>query len=291
MNEKAINKTMQLLDLYSTQAALIVSELNSLILYCRENGLRISSWYGRFDLTGKENSSERINRGYGYRPIEGAVDDRNFPWFLYWEIVWVTINAAFNKGEKVLDLGGSSSLFSYYLASKGFNVTTVDLNSALVDNANSVAKITGWNLRNFIMDMKELNFNEQFNHITSICVYEHIPMYERVAINSRIKELLLPNGRFSITFDYRNPARCAKISTPQDVYEQFVRPSGLSIRGNKDFLDTKESFLLHPFYHPRSSLKHKIAQVLHGSFSIWDIFRPKKENDYTFGSLFMQKCL
>ena len=45
----------------------------------------------------------------------------------------MTMNAEFSKGQKVLDLGGSSSLFSYYLASKGLDVTTVDLQENLVE--------------------------------------------------------------------------------------------------------------------------------------------------------------
>jgi len=67
-------------------------------------------------------------------------------------------------------LGGSSSLFSYYLASKKLEVTTVDLQKNLVENANQVAQQMGWKLNNFVMDMRNLDFDSQFDHITSICV-------------------------------------------------------------------------------------------------------------------------
>ncbi len=284
-----INKTMERSDLDSSRAREIVAELGDLIRKLNDKGLRISSWYGRFDLTGEKTSPEVMNRGYGYESIEGAVDDRNFPWFLYWEIAWVTMNAGFAKGERVLDLGGSSSLFSYYLSSMGLDVTTVDLQEHLVENANVVAQQTGWTLTNHVMNMNDMKFSSQFDHVTSLCVYEHIPMYERIEINRAIANLLVPGGRFSITFDYKNPSRFARIGTPRDVYAQFVEPSGLRLRGNQVFLDTSECYLLHPFYHSQTSWKYKLKQVWAGHFRPWEAFGSKQANDYTFGALFQEK--
>ncbi len=277
-------------DLESPEAQEIIRELNELIIALKRRGLKISSWYGCFELTGEKNSPEWLNRGYHYAPVKNAADDINFPWFLYWEIVWVVLNAEFTRGQKVIDLGGSSSLFSYYLASKGIEVTTVELQKELVDNANRVADEMGWKLDNCVQDMRMLDFDTRFDHITSICVYEHIPMYDRVEINRNIKKLLVPGGRFSITFDYRNPSMFARINTPDNVYEQFVKPSGLRLRGNEPFWDTGRSYLLHPFYHPAVSWKEKIRSIKKGHFKPWELFRTRKHNDYTFGALFMEKA-
>jgi 2-polyprenyl-3-methyl-5-hydroxy-6-metoxy-1,4-benzoquinol methylase len=287
-NEKVINKTMEPSDLESDRAREIIAELNDLIIELKRKNLKISSWYGNFELTGKKDTAERINRGYNYRPIEQAVDDRNFPWFLYWEIVWVVMNAEFIKGQRVLDLGGSSSLFSYYLASKGLDVTTIDLQKQLVENANQVAHQTSWKLKNYLMDMRKLDFDSHFDHITSICVYEHVPMQHRLKINKLIKKMLLPHGRFSITFDYRNPSCLVKINTPHDVYEQFAKPSGLVVRGNQNFYDSHHSFLLHPFYYLGTSWISRLSAVMRGHFGLWECFKPKNTNDYTFGALFQE---
>ncbi len=288
-DQQVINKTMDLEDLKSDQALVIAGELNSLIEKLRAKNLKISSWYGSFDLTGDINSTEWINRGYGYRSNEGAADDRNFPWFLYWEIVWVISNNKFSSKHRILDLGGSSSLFSYYLASKGVDVTTIDLNRELVDNANFVGNQMGWNLKNYVMDMRELTFDSEFDHITSVCVYEHIPMYDRVTINKKVKDLLVEGGKFSITFDYRNPSLLAQISSAQAVYEQFVKPSGLKMRGNIDFIDNGKNYLLHPFYYKRRLWKTKVICIRRRQFSLWEFLRTKDTNDYTFGALFLEK--
>lgn len=280
---------MDLEDLKSERALQIMEELNELINMLRSKNLKISSWYGSFNLSGHPQSNERINRGYGYQSLEGAADDKNFPWFLYWEIVWVVLNNDFKQGQEVLDLGGSSSLFSYYLASKGINVSTIDLQKELVDNANHVAKQMNWNLKNQVMDMRELNFNSKFNHITSICVFEHIPMYDRVIVNEKIKDLLIEGGKFSITFDYRNPSKCAQINTPQDVYNQFVKPSGLKIRGNKEFVDNGKNYLLHPFYYKKRLWNYKRISIQKGHFKPRDFFKTKNTNDYSFGALFLER--
>ncbi len=288
-NQRIINKTMDLEDLKSPEASTTVDELNSLIRNLGARNMRISSWYGRLELSGKPCSPERVNRGYGYKNIEGALDDNNFPWFLYWEIVWVVLNNQFLPEHKVLDLGGSSSLFSYYLASKGIEVVTIDLNKHLVDNANLVAREMGWNLRNHVMDMRELSFDSKFDHITSICVYEHIPICDRVTINRRIKDLLVEGGKFSITFDYRNPSRSARIGSPKDVYKQFVESSGLRVRGNSDFVDNGKNSLLPPFYYKKRLWIYKAIQIARGHFRPWEFLETKATNDYTFGALFMGK--
>ncbi|MFX0202641.1 MAG: class I SAM-dependent methyltransferase [Candidatus Hodarchaeota archaeon] len=290
MNKNSmINKSMDLEDLKSDKAKTIIKSLNHLVKNLREKNLKISSWYGRFNLSGNPDSFERINRGYDYIGLEEATDDKNFPWFLYWEIVWVDLINEFSSQHKILDLGGSSSLFSYYLASKGIDVTTVDLQENLVENANTVANQMNWNLKNYVMDMRNLKFNSKFDHITSICVYEHIPLYDRVEINKKIKELLIYKGKFSITFDYRNPSKFTRINSPSDVLEQFVKPSGLFIRGNKEFFDNGKSYLLHPFYYTNISWKYKIRAIMKKQFSPCEFFRTKQKNDYTFGALFLEK--
>ena len=293
--QKVINKTMDFDDLKSNKAQTISNELNALIKTLRANNLKISSWYGEFDLTGDPDTFDMINRGFGYKSIKGSVDDINFPWFLYWEIIWVVLNNNFSNKHSVLDLGGSSSLFSYYLASKGVNIITTDLQKDLVDNANIVAKQMGWNLKNYVMDMRELNFDSRFDHITSICVFEHIPMYERVAINKKIKDLLVEGGKFSITFDYRNPHGSAKINSPKNVYEQFVKSSGLKVRCNDNFSDTGKNYMLQPFYSRTFNKKrrlwiwkYKIISILKRDYKLREFFKFKDINDYTFGALFLE---
>ena len=276
-------------DLESPAAREIRDDLNGLIRRLKRDGLRASSWYGRFDVS--EDPFQWINRGYGYEPLPDAADDPNYPWFLYWEIAWLVANNEFRPGDRLLDLGGSSSLYSYYMASKGLEVTTIDLLAPLVENADRVASRTGWSLTNHVMDMRNITLDGPFDHITSVCVFEHIPVSGRARISSRIRDLLRDGGSFSITFDYLNPSRAARISSPEDLVTQFVEPSGLALRGNRQFLDNGERYLLAPFFHPRAWRRGwKLLMLLRREFGPRDLFRVKRSNDYTFGALFMRKA-
>lgn len=284
---------MDIDDLKSNDALKIMTELNLLIKELQVQDLKISSWYGSFNLSGDPSSFERINRGYNYQKFQNTVDDNNFPWFLYWEIVWVYLNNSITHDMKILDLGGSSSLFSYFLANKGYDVTTIDIQNSLVKNANEVSEQMGWNLKNYVMDMRNIELQSNFDHITSICVYEHIPLSYRIEINKKVKKLLTENGKFSITFDFRNPSNLANINSSDAVYNQFVRPSGLKIRGNQVFFDNGKNYLLDPFYYNNYSVRDfidtKLKGVRSGNFNVSDILKIKDNNDYTFGALFLEK--
>jgi 2-polyprenyl-3-methyl-5-hydroxy-6-metoxy-1,4-benzoquinol methylase len=285
-----LNKTMDREDLAAPEARRIVAELNELVHDLRRRGLRASSWYGSFELSDRDRVLERANRGFGYVPLEGAADDGNFPWFLYWEIAWLVMNNEFRPGDRLLDLGGSSSLFSYWVAARGLEVVTVDLNAELVENANEVAARTGWNLTNLVMDMRDLELSTRFDHVTSVCVFEHLPLSGRIEVTTRIAELLTEGGSFSITFDYLNPSRLARISSREAVHEQFVLPSGLRTRGNRDFHDNGKRYLLHPFFHPRAWRQGwKLEYLRTRQLGIRDLATVKRENDYTFGALFLER--
>jgi hypothetical protein len=141
------------------------------------------------------------------------------------------------------------------------------------------------------MDMRNLELEGGFDHATSICVIEHIPVSNRVEISARMGELLRPGGTLSLTFDYLNPARLAQIDSHEDVDEQLVRPSGLSVRGNRRFHDNGKRYLLSPFHHPAAWWRGwKLRQIRKRRFRLRDLPRTHLRSDYTFGALFLEKA-
>jgi SAM-dependent methyltransferase len=276
-------------DLDAPAARVVADELNDLIEDLAARGLRISSWYGAFELSDDPGSWERVNRGYGYTPLGGAADDRLFPWFLYWEIAWLVTNNRFEAGQRLLDLGGCSSLFSLYMASKGLEVTAIDLDDDLVANGNRLAAATGWRLRNLRQDIATLELEGTFDHVTSVCVFEHLPVSTRVRAGDQVRRLLRPGGTFSMTFDYGNPSRLAAIDSPDDVEEQFARPSGLRVRGNARFVDNGKRYLLHPAHHPSAAGSGwQELSVELGQFEPAAARQVSRSNEYTFGALFLE---
>lgn len=286
---KVINKTMDRRDLDRPDTRSIVREVNALAAELERRDLRASTWYGSLELP-QPWEWEQVNRGYGYEPLDGAADDARWPWFLYWEIAWLALNTEFVRGQRVLDLGGSSSLFSYFLAARGLSVVAVDLDPELVSNGNRTASHLEWDLENVVMDIRRLDLPGQFDHVTSVCVYEHVPVSDRIEVSTQIRQLLKEGGTFSITFDYGNPSRRARLSSSEDVEKQVIEPSGLAVRGNRSFHDNRERYLLHPFFHP-TAYRHgwKLDGLRRRHFGLRDLARVKRRNDYTFGALFLER--
>jgi hypothetical protein len=285
-----LNKTMDRADLDDAHGRAVCRELNELVRFLDERDLAASSWYGSIELPDDLVTYERANRGYGYTPLPEAADDARFPWFLYWEIAWLTRHVELRAGQRLLDVGGSSSLFSFLAASRGLDVVTVDLQELLVLNAEAVAAATSWQLDNHVMDMRSLELEGQFDHITAVCVFEHIPLSDRLEVTAALRELLAPGGTFSLTFDYANPSRLARIGSPADVHEQFVAPSGLTPRGNATFFDNGLRYLLHPFHHPRAREEGWADLcIAQGQFRPEEAGDVREENEYTFGALFLER--
>lgn len=271
-----VNKTMDRSDLFTYDAIQVTKEINNLITVLNSKDLHMSSWFGTLPgevdrelrqdelknvmkiakLIGINNLNGMETRGKEYEPIEGFIDEINYPWYLYWEIIWVLKNGPkLNHEMKILDAGGTSSLFSCYLASKGFDIYSVEICNKLVENGNKIAKKMGWNMIALNMDMQKLEFeDEYFDHAYSICVFEHLEYEAKQKAINEIARCIKPKGTLSITFDYKNPApfimECGmdnreinKISSQEDIVRGFLSNDQFELVGNQEFFDNGLKYL------------------------------------------------
>ena len=278
--KKIINKTMDREDLLTVEAKPIIKKINNLIESLYAKNLYMTSWFGtlpkreriEFNRTGIKNLTKMImrrvevkemvgisNRGADYKPLASAIDDGRIPWFLYWEIFWVLKNGPkIEKNMSILDAGGTSSLFTCFLASIGVEVHSVDINKTLVLNGNKITKAMDWNMFSYEMNMRKLDFcDESFDHAYSICVFEHLDFEIKQAALSEIARCLKPNGILSITFDYKNPAPAIvgfgpntskknQLSNKEDIKRNFLDNKYFDLLGNQDFYDNGKTYLVHP---------------------------------------------
>jgi len=248
-----------------------------------------SSWYGRID--GWPSAWEHVNRGEAYEPLPGNPDEIRVPWFLLWQIAWIIAHTPLRSGGRVLDMGGAGSLFSCYLASRGSDVHSIDLDERLCRLGERTAQTMGWRVSTRRMDMRRLDYPDGFfDHVFSVCVFEHLPVSGRIQCNEEVARVLRPGGTAAFTFDYSDPQSFGRIDSPEDVERQFVGPSGLAVRGNARFLDAGERQLEPPqcFGFGRfSRWTAKLRAMLTGSLSRERLAAGR--TSYTIGALFLEK--
>lgn len=273
------NRSMDRDDLFAPEALSTVQAIHQLIRDMYAKGVSMTSWYGSIE---KPNTGVGMdNRGPSYQPLPDAVDDERIPWFLYWEIESIvrSFKGKLRPGVRVLDAGGTSSLFSFYLASLGCEVHSIDINPSLIKNSNQVAKKMGWNLHAYSMDVSRMEFKEGFfDHCFSICVFEHLDFYLKQRAFVEFHRTMKPGGWVGITFDYNNPAPFVfdcmafddryrnQLDSPERVKQVFTAGGLFELAGNPEFIDNGKRYLSPPIE----------AKV-------------KNPRDYSFGSLVLQR--
>lgn len=287
---KTINKSMDLKDLETKKGKQTIEELKQLIKEYESKGCKISSWYGESEPSEGGIKFGEANKGYDYKPILEERLDIKYPNFLLWEIHWVYTNLNFKKGDVVLDIGGACSLFSFYLASKGMKVIAIDLNPKIVEEANRIANIMNVDYTAICSDAEDflLNTKEKFDFITSICVFEHIEINKRKRIVKNLHNCLKKDGKIAFTFDYKNPSRFIKIDNVEDIEAHFLCSDKLVMLENQKFYDNNTNYLVSLFYRKPILWRWKLRLILNGEFKIWEYFKTKNYNDYTFGAIFLE---
>ena len=165
-----------------------------------------------------------------------------------WENAWVIHHSGVKSGNRVLDIGGASTTFSFYLASIGCDIAVVDNdwnNCGTIYNTNYVAKKMGWMLKAYDRDIvKPLPFRDNyFDYVFSICVLEHLSSSLRRFVMKEIGRVLKPSGIVGFSIDYFHNRKVLltdkglRFAYRDKLERDVIRPSGLSVYGNKEFID------------------------------------------------------
>lgn len=214
-----INKTLDLTDVEKTEYRAVCDKIEKVIADLDSRGLKYTTYQAEF------------STGWG----EGNI------WFKrkLWEMSHIAVNSGVRKGHRVLDCGGASSIFSFFLASNGCFVETVDIDwrgHGIVENANKVAREMGWKMHNLAGDMTKLAYkDETFDRIFTICVLEHLDNDSQIKAVKEMARVLKPGGIMGLTFDYGPSAPGSRYAGVGEINERIVKPSGLSVMGNPEY--------------------------------------------------------
>lgn len=102
-----------------------------------------------------------------------------------------------NQGDKILDLGCGSGRDSLYFIKKGYNVIAVDYAEELIKMATKLL-----NKEVLHMDMRDLDFNEEFDGIWACASILHINRDDIEKVIGNCEKSLKDNGIFYLSFKY-----------------------------------------------------------------------------------------
>ncbi|MFA5038995.1 MAG: class I SAM-dependent methyltransferase [Candidatus Omnitrophota bacterium] len=173
-----------------------------------------------------------------------------------WENTFVLAHACPGPADTVLDLGGASTLFSFYLASLGCQTHVLDYDVGhygLIYNARHVSRAMDWNMRVYNRDLaRPLPFSrDTFDKVYCICVLEHLSPQVRRRTMGEIARVLKPGGMAALTFDFNAQRKDPwtdqglRFGHKEALARDILEPSGLKIFGNEILKDDcpREFFL------------------------------------------------
>ena len=173
-----------------------------------------------------------------------------------WENAWVICHSQVQPKETVLDLGGASTLLSFYLASMKCRVRIIDNdwgNCGIIYNTHYVARKMNWDIQAYTRDLSQtLPFKDNFfDRVFSICVLEHLSCQVRRSMMREVGRVLKDGGISALTFDY-GPDRNGLLSDKglrfafrDKIERDIIQPSGLKVLGNLEWIDliSQKSFV------------------------------------------------
>ncbi len=167
---------------------------------------------------------------------------------------------------RVMDFGGGATLPVFYLANRGCEVLSLDIDASLAEATGGVAgRRPGWRLRASTHDLTQSPPPEEwgrFDAVISFSVLEHLAGPHQQLALERLGTLVKPGGVLALTFDFGPEAPMANALRTLAEVEQLVAASRLVYLDGQPFADTGERFALDK-RHP--------------------------DRRFTFGSLFLRK--
>lgn len=142
----------------------------------------------------------------------------------HWRLYWQQINLVLKelqKGDILLEIGPGSGFVTNYLRSKGFHVTTLD-----IDEQKSP---------DILANIVEYTYPDKYDHILAFEVFEHIPFDKFADILPKLRKTVRKNLFFSVPRNY-------KIWFSIDLIIPFFRNVSFTIKAKRRKIITGNHF-------------------------------------------------
>jgi SAM-dependent methyltransferase len=136
------------------------------------------------------NSGEQVEDGVSYKYSSNWIHqlESEDHWRSYWRQADL-LNSVLQKGDTILEIGPGTGFISNYLKSRGYQVTTLD-----IDEAKSPDIVT---------NIVKYEFPDPYDYILAFEVFEHIPFQKFVDILPRLRNATRKGLVLSVPRNYR----------------------------------------------------------------------------------------
>lgn len=235
MNSKIVNRGVTIEDLEKPEWKDIVLEMHSMMKV----------------------PSEKMHK-FGYCTDRRSLIHRaEFESLKHWEYPWLIKYGEFKPGAKILDCGCGRGILQFYLAKKGYAMTSVDISTLKTkqiqgfwnlvrklgfpveeDKASAMkamARRYGTSIDFHVANIAQLPFaDESFDYVYSISVLEHMAKGEDVMAIREMSRVLKKGGTMLVTVDFSPVKMERKAYTKEDILE-LIAASGLKFDNTYDF--------------------------------------------------------
>lgn len=187
----------------------------------------------------------------------GLIHRAEFESFKHWEYPWLIKHGEFKPGAKILDCGCGRGILQFYLAKKGYNITSVDISTLKTrqiqgfwnlmrklgvpieeDKASAMKAMAaryGTSIDFNVANIARLPFkDESFDYVYSVSVLEHMAKGEDVMAIKEMSRVLKKGGTMLVTVDF-SPVKMERKAYTKEETLEFIAASGLQFDNVYDF--------------------------------------------------------
>lgn len=180
-----------------------------------------------------------------------------FESFKHWEYPWLIKHGEFRPGSRILDCGCGRGILQFYLAKKGYNMTSVDISTLKTrqiqgfwnltrklgvpvreDRASvmkAMARRYGAQVDFRVANIARLPFeDEAFDYVYSVSVLEHMAKGEDVMAIKEMSRVLKKGGTMLVTVDFAPVRKERKAYTREEILA-LIEVSGLHFDNVYDY--------------------------------------------------------
>lgn len=201
--------------------------------------------------------SEKMHKFAYCTDRRGIVYRAEFESFKHWEYPWLIKHGEFKSGAKILDCGCGRGILQFYLAKKGYIITSVDISTLKTHQVQSfwnivrklglpitedkasamkaIARRYDTSIDFRVANIAKLPFeDEAFDHVYSVSVLEHMAKGEDVMAIKEMSRVLKKGGTMLVTVDFSPVKMERKAYTKEEVLD-LISASGLYFDNVYDF--------------------------------------------------------